>query len=263
MRVAEFETLLLKHSQQAYSVELAPGEPESICDSKFGGAPYFDASDGGAWPLCTLCERPMDFICQINFNEPPPAVLPIAKWFGLVTFFYCWKCYPWSPSRPGWWVKNYPAPEPGKAVPIAVPAMESKTPKLLSWLLEPKPKPTIPCVVRFEEFTDVPDPEEMELVTDEAGRALLSDDDITDDYFEAAERISGKLKEYGTICGGFSHWVQGMEEEGCKLCSGRLVQLLQIGSEETAGLMWGDAGAVYLRFCPQHTEQIYLFSQCF
>ena len=41
-----------------------------------------------------------------------------------------------------------------------------------------------------------------------------------------------------------------------------MVLLAQIGSEEAAGLMWGDADCLYLFVCEDRPGNVYLTLQC-
>ena len=92
---------------------------------------------------------------------------------------------------------------------------------------------------------------------------MLSVDDIADEYYELIEELAQRKMNYDTMVGGFAEWIQQPPKLTCAQCGSRLQQLMQIGSESKAGIMFGDAGAAYFMFCENHPQPVQFFIQCF
>jgi len=60
-----------------------------IAGTHFGGEPYFEK--GEEYPVCSTCQNPLTFICQIDTTEDFHKKHAKIKLF---TFFYCWECSP-------------------------------------------------------------------------------------------------------------------------------------------------------------------------
>jgi uncharacterized protein YwqG len=253
----ELEALLRQYAKPAYVARLTAGEPQGPVLSKFGGQPYFEA--GEQWPACGKCQQGQFFICQVDVSQCPSAGLD--RYFGLVGFFYCWQCFPWDPAQPGWTVINHAEPSAEKFVAVKSPA--APLPGFLSRLFRQTPSATTPCGMSFQNFFSFPQMDEFELLAGDRAAKLLTGEDIADQYYDQVEKLSGRSDDYSTMVGGYAEWIQGLPELKCNLCGSHLEQLMQIGSEQQAGIMFGDAGAAYLLFCRDHPGEVKLFTQCF
>jgi uncharacterized protein YwqG len=255
--MSELEVVLQQYAKPAYSAQLGAGEPQLSSASKFGGQPYFEK--GEDWPRCTRCHQPQFFICQVDVRECPATGL--SRHFGLVSFFYCWKCCPWKADQPGWSIINHFEPSEDKFVLVQMPPLPKQG--TLSKLFQQHPGQTSPCSVSFLQFDCFPDMDELEQLVGTDSKSRLSGEDLADDYYRLVEKLSGRGDNYDTIVGGYAEWIQPVPETKCGQCGGHLRQLMQIGSESQANIMFGDAGAAYLLFCENHSREVKLFTQCF
>ena len=226
--------------------------------SKFGGSPYFEA--GESWPICARCAKPESFICQLDLRTCPAVELP--SYFGLLSFFYCFECFPWDAPQPGWTVRNYRDAQPQKAVTLPEPSV--KQPGFFQKLLGAHSRKVKCCLVNFELFDCYPQLDEVDETGDEEDRKLLADSDISDSYYERIDQLSGKSDNFGTLVGGYSQWIQSFPPDlRCKHCNKWMRQLVQIGSHGEADVMFGDAGSIYLSICNEHPQDITMMLQCF
>lgn len=255
--MSELKELLQKYAKPAYFASLSGDEPDDVTKSKFGGRPYFE--NGESWPLCKKCQQPEFFICQLDMRECPATGL--ADYFQLVSFFYCWKCFPWDPEQPGWTLMHHRQPSIEKALKIEMPPLPKQG--MLAKFIEGEPKPTKPCSITFTQFKSYPQMDEIDEFGDEDDRDLLDENDIADEYYELIEELEERKMDYDTIIGGWAEWIQSLPEIRCEKCQNQMDQLMQIGSEAKANIMFGDAGAAYFHFCKSHPELVKFCIQCF
>lgn len=204
--------------------------------SHFGGKPYFEA--GESWPYDE--SGTLDFVLQV-YNDGrmglPDDVL-------LIQFFYNFEESPWESDNDGWLIKTYPSPSAAKAVTVARPITERQK----------------YCEIRFEEVMTVPDWESLSDTHPEIETiAEMVHPEGWESYETVTERLTGPQASQSRF-GGYPYWIQGDEtplaDDGTPL---RL--LMQIDSEDNAGVMWGDAGIVYLFYDPA-TKQFQFLMQC-
>ena len=217
---------------------------ETVQTSKLGGLPAvpprFD------WP--TWNGAPLQFLCQLDLHEVQK-VLP-AEWLpehGLLAFFYDAGQSTWGfdpNDRGSWRVEHFP-PDRG-AVP-ATPPQGAESVRLLPEVF-----------VQFERGLSLPDPERVGLrwseVPDEAWDYL--EEQETDG--SPAHRIGGypsaiqndgmelecQLASNGLYVGGPDGYASD-EAKALAAGSAQWRLLLQLDSDDRAGVMWGDVGRLY------------------
>jgi uncharacterized protein YwqG len=204
---------------------------ESQTRSHFLGLPYFEEGEG--WPR-TRDGRPMDFIFQIvNENNLLPKEIKILQ------FYYDWKSRPWFAHNPGWLVKSYPSIETAKQKTILNPAREIDA----------------FIGIGYEKAYSLPDWQAIGSIDPEISEACcqLAPDRPWSLYAEITGDIFGADSCLGSWLGGYPAWLQGNDtpanENGQEYTF-----LMQVDSEEDAGLMWSDMGLVYLFMDPVSKE---------
>ena len=120
-----------------------------------------------------------------------------------------------------------------------------------------------PCIVESKTVRVLPDWEGLESYSKEAESLCceLDRDSPWEAYEDALVRIEC-LVDYATLIGGYPRWVQGEAKSHCSSCGADRELVVQIDSEELAGLMWGDMGLVYLFSCKSHPDDFHLELQC-
>jgi len=225
--------MLIPLVKDATIFELNSAERPSITGSYFGGTPY--AEEGDTWPICPGCSNPLDFICQVNFedcvHETPPRV-------GLFTFIYCWECFPQDSDDLSWVVRIYSHPSEQKSI------MMTDIRKKSNVLLPLKAKA-------------------VKLLNGSRDVAMLcqrvNSAEPWNVYNEIAEKITGTdmdrypIESESIRIGGYPWWVQEGYTPECPQCSEQMEFLAQINSEP---YMWGDVGCVYLFICREHLSEI-------
>ena len=209
-------------------------------DSKFGGLPY--ATRDEHWPVCSTCRRELVFVFQ--FVEDKTQML--------YAFFYCFACLPWgsgAEENGQWLVRRYPRPSMADYRPLRPSASGAQT--------------VIPCAASPAPVRVLPDWEGIESCSPTASNLCYELDDARpwEEYTAATLRL-GCLNAYATLIGGYPRWVQDALVTRCEACGSELAFLAQIDSEKAAGLMWDDAGLVYLFQCPRHPGIVHLELQC-
>lgn len=247
--IATIITPLIKPASIVELRQAPTPEQLSTLSSHFGGKPYAEVDE--SWPVCPQCKRPLSFICQINMSDCKHETIP---WIGLFTFFYCWECYPLEDNRdlPGQWlVRLYPSPQAEKAVSIE--------PQQVGEIAQ-----TIPCSVVMKATKSLPDWDGIVVWCSEAEKLSVKADldEPWKPYLSTVEQLIGEAG-YVTMVGGYPYWVQYDATPKCSQCGERMELLAQIDSENVAGIMWGDAGLVYLFVCPRHPFEIRFETQCF
>lgn len=226
----------------------APELDSPAVASYLGGHPYAEA--GEDWPSCPTCRQELSFIGQVRIADTlctPPGGAQ------LFTFYYCWTCSPWEPEAeaPGQWlVRFYSDPRSDRLVRIE----RRRTDK----------KATTPCTVSFKAAKSLPDWDGIDTYCPQAAKLSheANDDEPWAAYESLKEKLTGGEGGTGTV-GGYPDWIQGNDTPVCPRCMKGMELLAQIGSDDEAGLMWGDAGDVYLFLCREHPAETRLVMQCF
>jgi uncharacterized double-CXXCG motif protein len=207
---------------------LTPVSRLAVGRSRFGGLP--DLPRGSDWPSRQGAQ--LDFLLQVNLAELtrvlPESPLPKAGW---LWFFYDTENCPWGGDRDDWngWQVSYwdgPAIELVRALAPDWLATDARFPvcslslQRVEWLPDYK----APCVRTLK----------------------LSETELT-----AYRQTLKKLRApEGNPLHKLLGWPDTIQNDMAELCS-RVVGgkdwriLLQLDSEEGAGMMWGDAGRLY------------------
>jgi len=220
----------------------------SQMSSHFGGSPYFER--GETWPVVN--EKNLEFICQ--FHDLEGRFLPDG--IRLVQFYYDFDQFPYDTDQQGWLVKTY------KEVNV------DKT----DFLEKPKElKESRYCEVSFERVKSLPDEEEIYRYSELASALSNVLDDDKDNhqglaynctaYESVVTKLIGEQHDRSQI-GGYPQWIQpagthnNANNEAMKL-------LMQIGSEDNAGLMWGDNGSIYVFYDHKNIADLGFELQCY
>jgi len=178
--------------------------------SNFGLAPL--GLPGEGWPACE--SKPLLFVCQMNLTTAP-AVPPLLAGIQLVTFFIDPELRDLSQENGRNWVlRTYASLE--VLARIAAPTDA------------PKVKKGFEC--RWEECEDHPNHDDPEMVK----------------VLGARRPRTGFDNVARTKVGGYATTIQSEPWWGHTAHSAEPRYCLQINSEEKAGAIWGDGGAIYL-----------------
>jgi uncharacterized protein YwqG len=242
--IDDLERLVTPLVRKAAKIEvLKPATPPegTQMESHFGGRPYFEI--GEEWPK-SKNGKYLDFVFQIFNNGENNIPINIK----LIQFFYDWEDFPWDSGDDGWLVKIYETLNKERLLKIEKP-FESET--VIKY-----------CEVSFKSVKSLPDWEGIEIFSDKASKlsCVLNEDEPWGSYQKVVECLIGE-QDFQSQIGGYPHWVQG--EGTPKNKKGEPMKLLlQIDSEENAGLMWGDTGLIYI-FYDETSKKIEFELQCF
>jgi hypothetical protein len=218
----------------------------------FGGQPYAEAGD--SWTICGGCDRPLSFIAQFNMDDCGHA----SPFHGLFSFYYCQECASWGDIpedlHDAWLVRHHPSPAASKAVAL-------KPPSNPPWIGKP-------CRADQQTYLSFPSWEDTDLDPQLIDPQAESPWEIYEAACQAI-RTAECLPEFEVggdpdfKIGGFPRWVQGSSTPECEGCSNPMRFIAEIGSSDTPGLMWDDAGSVYLFGCPKCPGQTDMVLQCY
>jgi len=227
-------------------LRVVPDKPgfleKHAADVRFGGFAY--AEKGDTAPICPDCKKPLSFICQfkvVDKNSLSEALLCV---------FYCFQCMPIGrpeEEKGQWAVRVYHDAAAAKFVPGIG-----------------EDKSLTPCTCSVSKVFNLPDYETLENNFPEV--AVLCEEIDGEDPVSAYEEVGleiGCEMEPFTSIGGYPIWIQGEGTQVCPICKKDAEFVAQIDSESGAGLMWGDAGCLYIFRCPEHKDGYAIEMQCF
>lgn len=220
---AALDAVLAPHILPATRATLTPSSsPPAPTASRFGGDPFL--LDGEAWPHC-ICGLPLSFIAQLDLRGTAAPPLP----FHLISFYYCWDCFPQDGPEGPWRLRTYIDPRDSDATRAPSPT--------------PDPRRTDPLLVTFSPIRTLPVWESIDRFSADARAcARAANPDAPWEAFNAAcERLAG-AQELGTVIGGHPHWLQGDETppDARFLCA----------FDSAGSITWGDCGLIYLFLTP-------------
>lgn len=227
--------------------------------TRFGGIPA--GLRGESWPRCT-CGDPLRFVGQVNGSD---AAEP--AWFGLVTFFFCWRCCRYDEQdcggaeRPyrGWVVRTYPAAELDAFARIALPALAAGP----DWdreaeLVFPEGfvrgirEKSLPHYMHYVGHIRAEDVQRLDRIAYE----------MTDRPGEG-ERTYPMPRNDGVALGGYAQWYNGPDQTPmCPACKAEMELLLQLVPHDAVHAGWGDAGNLFIFSCVRHRDMFALRMQC-
>lgn len=198
--------------------------PQSSIRSQFGGNPYF--MEGMEWPK-SKDGVPLDFIFQVFAN----ADTQLPNDIKLIQLFYNHEKFPQQTADDGWEVSIFTELNTRKHIELEKPPGLSDKPY---------------CPISFEPELSLPDWESLQVYHPEIAGLIeqFNPDEPSEVYNSLCEKLVDHCY-YQTQLGGYPRWVQ--HEAAPKDSRGISMPLLfQVDSEDSAGLMWGDLGMVYL-----------------
>ena len=216
---------------------------QQAADVRFAGPAYAEAGDQA--PICSGCGQPLSFVFQFRADQPGKKAQG-----QLLCVFYCFRCMPIG--RPDeelgqWLVKTYDQPAVEKFVDGTGVDKKLKA-----------------CSCSLAKVSNLPDYESLENHFPEVA-ALCEEEDSEDPisaYEEAGLEIGCEMEPFTSI-GGYPIWIQGEGEQVCPQCKKAAEFVAQVDSESGAGLMWGDAGCLYIFRCAEHKDAFAIEMQCF
>ena len=214
-------------------------ENNSNIKSQFGGEPYFEIDE--SWPQSKAGVN-LSFVFQIYNSEG----FDIPKKIKLIQFFYDFEEMPWCSDDDGWLMKIYEELNPERVIRIEKPKEQEK----INY-----------CEIKFKKVKSLPDWEGLDLHNKVAFEYIckLETQEPFETYDEIVKELTGQ-EDYQSQIGGYPRWVQGEstpENENQE----NLNLLLQIDTEDEAGLMWGDVGLIYF-FYNEKNKKIEFELQC-
>lgn len=236
-------------------------EGDFLLRTRFGGVPA--GLRGESWPRCT-CGDPLKFVGQINgADAAEPA------WYGLVTFFFCWRCCRYGEQdcggaeRPyrGWVLRAYPTAELDAFERIALPDLAYlELPEQYdaeSEFLFPEGfvrgvhEKSLPHYMHYIEHISTDDVARLERIAYE----------MTDRPGEGFPLPW--IRNAGLAIGGYAYWYNGPDETPqCPACKDDMGLLLQIDPNEAVAAGWGDVGTLFTFSCVRHRDMFALRMQC-
>ncbi|HZI18989.1 MAG TPA: DUF1963 domain-containing protein [Pyrinomonadaceae bacterium] len=270
----------------AWIPETEPGDG-APADSKFAGTPYL--GDGGEWPPCPKCRRPLQLFLQLNLGQLPEAARGEFG-EGLLQFFHCTysdtscdQFFDTSPhfsngvllrllpaegtagtytghARP----PEFAAPNRGEEAPPSVPD-EPPSPKLGGGWREAA-KGVLLDLLRLGRGTSKQDggahpplpPRRIigwREVCEYPGYMetcdLLLGRELTDDEEDEIYEAEPRV---GDKLGGWPYWVHEPEYPDCPVCGRRMRHVFQLASEENLNYVFGDHGIGYVTQCTEHKD---------
>ena len=259
---------LIKEATRIIPQKTSKMPKETSLLSHFGGQPYFEK--GEKWPT-SKDKNCLEFVFQI-FNT---GNIHLPDNIKLVQFYYDFEKCPWETSNDGWLVKIYESIDKDK---IAV-------------LEKPKEHTTVKyCEIQYKAIKSLPDwngiesydksaemlscvldEEEPWMIYQKVVETLIGNQDIKSKTYRrpmvdpqaSADNFSVIWQEFQVFenkisqLGGYAYWVQNDDSPKNK----DFHLLFQIASEDNAGVIWGDAGLVYVFYNPT-SKKIEFVSQC-
>jgi uncharacterized protein YwqG len=258
-------------AEQIIRIKSIPTSDENIPvgASKFGGNP--DVPNGFRWPEWNTVS--LAFIIQINLAEipniPVTSVLPTK---GVLSFFYHPDQETWGfdPKDVGSWRTYYFQEENLKREP---------SPEYKSKYME---EPYTPCSANFLITESIPHPDSAfvdqldlsereedaywelyeKLLGSQARHQLLGNPDVIQNPME----LECELTSNGIYTGN-GDWLNHPEIEEYRQKSKDWRLLLQVDSDDNAGMMWGDVGMLYYwlkdeKLRKEHFADTWMILQC-
>lgn len=236
-------SMLKKYALPALYVNLKTIDTaEPVYIEKYGGKPA--RNNDKPWPVCTSCAAHQTFVCQFELNG--------SFW----RFFYCFDCAPWNTEGMNQGLCSLER-EDGDLDALILqngPTKESVSFPELEWELI--------------EALDAPSNEdEVEGLNKKDREQLVKDIFLFDNESLKEKRANAGLQPYTpTMLGGYSHFIQENPESICPHCNKDMLCMARLGSLarhselndvlhiDEKWSMWGDFGAVFLLFCPEHAH---------
>jgi len=208
--------------------------------SHFGGDPYFEK--GEQWPGMEI-GSPATFICQV-FNEKNNNLPDDIE---LIQFFYDYDYGPSRSSQNGWYIKIY--------TNLLIHDLEYMSP--------PKGiRKTKFCPIVFKSVKSLPSWEELKFRSPLAFKlsCVLDEETPWRNYHIAARKVLPETG-YRSQIGGYPQWLQSAQIP-IREDSEEFQFIMQIDSEDDAGLMWRDMGLVYLFWDEESEDTRFILQSC-
>ena len=231
---------MMKEAVQIHVQEAGRQPADSNLRSQFGGMPYLESASD--WPT-TKSGNPLHFVFQI-FNNGDIRLPDNLK---LLQFFYDFEESAWSTDDDGWKLNLYETIDASKAIVFEKPITNG---------------PAEYCQMKFQKIMSLPDWDGINSLSQEISDLCsdINDDEPWEAYDQAVAELVGDT-DFDSQIGGYPKWIQA---DGTPTYPDGTPTpfLLQIDSEELAGLMWGDSGMVYF-FYNRIDGSINFELQCF
>lgn len=244
-------------------VHAAPEVPAAVGASKLGGEP--DLPPGFVWPKWK--RRPLAFLAQLRLDELAPydveKLLPAS---GMLYFFNDTKNDWGGREIEGAWRVVYSEAQPDELKRTPLPKPLSETGRFQEVPVRFEPRYTLP-------FQD----EELRLLAPELQLTQQQQSDYDDLVYRLVEWEKGRPLHWML---GYHSAIQGAanvealqdlyalaSDEAIARCQ-ELVLLLQLDSDDKAGMCWGDLGTLYFwihrdDLATRCFERVWMVAQCY
>ncbi|GAB4275681.1 MAG: hypothetical protein Kow0029_17070 [Candidatus Rifleibacteriota bacterium] len=239
----QIEQLLKPLIKKCFRIGAIPAEfsEDSRLKTRFAG-PVF-AKNLEKMPVCGTCGKELSFVFQFREN-------PDSDSGDLIQFFYCFHCVPIGvkSEKEQWLTRLY---------------SENSLAELTKQLNTGESK-LRPCLATTNIVNMLPDYESLEEVGHKVVKECekIDPEDPWDVYEESCMAMGCDIEPFSSI-GGYPIWIQGVASKKCPECNEKMEFIAQIDSVPEVGLMWGDAGCVYLFRCKKHKDKFAMEMQCF
>lgn len=207
--------------------------------SHFGGEPYFEIGEN--WPQSKAGVN-LSFVFQIYIS----AEFGLPKNIKLIQFFYDFEEMPWSTEDDGWFVKIFEELNSEKITKCTKPTEQEN----INY-----------CEIKFESIKSLPDWDGVnaknEVVADFICK--LNNDEQDEIYNEIVKELTGQ-DDFQSQIGGYPKWLQG-ENTPRNEKGDDLKLLIEMDSQDDAGVMWGDSGLLYF-FYDEKSKKVEFELQC-
>lgn len=214
----------------AYVPHTKPRTTTYLPESKFGGLPYLrHAAD---WPLCPICNRPMQFFLQLNHNT-----LPKDSTQGLTQLFYC---------------VNYEPKVCEDVLESQEPFSRGSVCRIIeidgpsATYANPPTEVLDELAITWEPVDDFPHDEEykeLHIEVDDDVRQLMK------------ERKMGVTLQRDKLLG-WPYWIQGREYPFDRITGSRMDHVFQFNSAYNLPDVFGDAWMGYLTQSPDNENEM-------
>ncbi|MBN2176040.1 MAG: DUF1963 domain-containing protein [Demequinaceae bacterium] len=264
---------ILGHAKPATLLKPTTETDPASASSRLGGRPIL--APGVEWPRKD--GTPLSLVAQIRLDPLHGATtvlgLPAT---GLLSFFYDIEGQAWGfdPTDRGSFAVVY-TEDPEASIAADFPADLADEWRLPAVALNTEPTVTLPSPMAMDfpsrNLTDQEDEEWGEALIDLANelgwaeRSLLGGHP---DLIQGDMALECEIVAHAGVPAGDAQAYRDPRLEEWKAGAGEWVHLLQVASEEDAGLMWGDSGCLYFWMCRDDIEagrfdRAWMILQCY
>ncbi|MDF1660230.1 MAG: DUF1963 domain-containing protein [Planctomycetota bacterium] len=240
------------NQRSAWIPEIEAGEGRRV-DSKYGGLPWL--KDENDWPDCGSCQRPLQFIFQLNLSELPEK-LSDRFGAGLLQLFYC-QYLEADDCDSDFLDASLAFVDLAKHSRIVHPDGDG---------FQGSHSQLIPAqrIVAWQDTLDYPRPAEHERLglsysydwDNEQIRIECPRFDLVLDHLPIQENYPEAICDslHHDKLGGWPAWIQNANYPRCPQCHEAMQFVYQVSSHGPLPIKFGENGCGYLTQCPKHKD---------